>query len=207
MPAWLQTCTGRPFVFDAPVVDTEHLTSEVAPVLAAVPRFGGHTLWHYTVAQHSVLCAEAAEDLHGDLELAAFCLLHDAHETWTGDITRPLQAALFDALGMSGPIDTKALGKIQKRIDRAVFTAAGLDPKRYDHHAPRVKEIDVRALRTERDLLMHIPPMPWDSPIEEAPPLPIRDDGLLLRCSPSAAELAFMAALCRLCPALQNAAD
>ncbi len=35
------------------------------------------------------LCATAALDLYNDMELAAFCLLHDAHETWTGDNRQP----------------------------------------------------------------------------------------------------------------------
>ncbi len=91
--AWLQTITGRAFVYAEPVVTTEHLKTEVAPILSSLPRFGGHTYARYSVAQHSALCATAALDLYNDMELAAFCLLHDAHETWTGDIVSPMQAA------------------------------------------------------------------------------------------------------------------
>jgi hypothetical protein len=217
MSAWLQTITGRAFVYAEPVVTTEHLKTEVAPILASLPRFGGHTNARYSVAQHSALCATAALDLHDDMELAAFCLLHDAHETWTGDIVSPMQAALVEELALGAQVDPTAVQmvaqaraahlklcfkSIQKRIDAAVFAAAGLDPSRYDAHAQRIKDIDVRALRTERDELKARPPQPWDAPIETVQPLPL-PGGTLRQMSEADARRLFLDLLHALCPALQ----
>ncbi|WP_182422001.1 hypothetical protein [Aureimonas sp. ME7] len=222
MSAWLQTITGRAFHFDAPVVETAHLVSEVAIVLATVPRFGGHTQQPYSVAMHSVLCAEAALVCFDDRELAAFCLLHDAHETWTGDITRPMQGALIDRMAMGAPVDPTAtqmvaaaraahlklcLRSLQADIDRQVFAAAGLDPARHAVHAERIKEIDVRALRTERDHLMLPAPMPWDAPIETVEPLPVAEGHAFFDKTVWEAELRFTDALNRFCPAFHHAAD
>lgn len=59
----------------------------IAHSLANQCRFGGHSKWFYSVAQHSVLAAKHVA--LPEARLAA--LLHDAAETYLGDIPRPLK--------------------------------------------------------------------------------------------------------------------
>lgn len=75
----------------------------LATPLSRICRYGGHVPRHYSVAEHSInVCkwAQVLADKHGirdadsieRVRLAA--LLHDAHEVYVGDMTRPLKAAL-----------------------------------------------------------------------------------------------------------------
>ncbi len=184
MSAWMQTLTGRALVINEPVVQTAHLFTEIAPALARTPRFGGHTNETYSVAEHSLLCAVNALQATGDRELAAMCLLHDAHEAYTGDLTRPMQEAIEDELAAGLDPTTAqlvaehrarafrdALHRIQSRLDVAIAYAAGFDEQTIIRHRAAVKRFDVRALRTERDGLMLPPPMPWHESVEAADPL------------------------------------
>lgn len=47
----------------------------------------------YSVAEHSVRCADAALRDECDAELAAYLLCHDMHEAYLGDDTTPKAAA------------------------------------------------------------------------------------------------------------------
>lgn len=61
--------------------------SDIAHALSQICRFGGHTRCHYSVAQHSVLAS-----LAGKRRFALRLLLHDAPETYMGDLVSPLKA-------------------------------------------------------------------------------------------------------------------
>lgn len=65
---------------------------DIAHALAQLCRFGGHTRFFYSVAEH---CCHAHDlcRVNGP-EAALAALLHDAHEAYLGDWTRPLQCAL-----------------------------------------------------------------------------------------------------------------
>ena len=215
--AWMQTITGRPFVLRAPHVVPIHLYSEIAPALARIPRFNGHTQKPYSVAQHSVLCAEAAEIETGDLELAAHCLLHDAHEAYVGDLTSPVVAALIEQLADGADPSTVRLvsraraqnfhsswQRIKGGIDAEITYAAGLTLEGHMAHRAAVKAIDLRALRTERDDLKSPGSQPWDAEIEAAPRLPIRT-GRIRPLPELEARALFVSALERLCPAIAAA--
>lgn len=213
----MQTITGRPFVLRAPHVEPVHLFTEIAPALARIPRFNGHTIEPYSVAQHSVLCAEAAEDETGDPELAAHCLLHDAHEAYVGDLTSPVVAALIEQLADGVDASTVRMvsraraqnfdsswQRIKGGIDAEVTFAAGLTLEGHMAHRAAVKAIDLRALRTERDDLMAPGWQLWDADIEAAPRLPTRT--VRVHALPELEALAlFVAALERLCPAIADA--
>lgn len=73
-------------------------------------RWTGHTRELYTVAQHSVLCSR----LFDDPELAYAALLHDAAETYFGDVSRPVKQALgaaWEALeNRVAPVVAEAFG-------------------------------------------------------------------------------------------------
>lgn len=166
--AWIQTRNGRAFDLLLPNADDVDFR-EIAAALSYINRFAGHA-GGYSVAQHS---------WHGAFYLAKLCemdaarafLLHDAHEAYIGDITSP--AAI--ALQRLAPGAQVALGAIKHGIDRVVHLAAGV-PRRSPEIAARVREIDLRMLRTERDQLLRRSPRPWHDSIETAEPLPIHID-------------------------------
>jgi 5'-deoxynucleotidase YfbR-like HD superfamily hydrolase len=72
----------------------EHIRlGDIAHALARIPRFNGHTIEPWSVADHSRLVARLLpDDVGPTLRLAA--LLHDGHEAYLGDITSPVAEAL-----------------------------------------------------------------------------------------------------------------
>ncbi|WP_058634323.1 HD domain-containing protein [Aureimonas ureilytica] len=214
---WMQTLSGDSFVLRQPHVTTAMLTGEIATALSRIPRFNGHTIQAYSVAQHSVLCAEAAEDDTGDLELAAFCLLHDAHEAYTGDITTPMVAAIVSQMAdgpddfareVIGPRRAKlfltSLERIKGGIDTEVAVAAGLPIQGLIDHRAAIKRIDLRALRTERDDLKAPGARLWEEAVETAERLPVRT-GRIRPLPERDARTLFITTLRRLCPAIAAA--
>lgn len=92
----------------------------IASCLGKLCRFAGHTAGHYSVAEHSVRLAVAVE-LAGGNEIAQLqAILHDAHEAYTGDITRPMREAIKRAC-----LDSSlAIEVIEARVSNAIFQKA-----------------------------------------------------------------------------------
>src|SRR5450830_175670 len=69
----------------------------IAHALAQINRFTGHAVRPYSVAEHSLLCCALAarEGLNPSVQLA--CLMHDAHEAFTGDVASPVKWSLLGA--------------------------------------------------------------------------------------------------------------
>lgn len=136
MRAWMQTYGGRMIDLldpDPALIDIQ----DIAVSLSRICRFNGHCAAHYSVADHS---ARVALECVCD-PLAA--LLHDAHEAYLGDITRPARQA----------IDSAGLVETARRLDAAIGEAFGIDPDRF--HSPEVKRADNVLLATELRDLMH----------------------------------------------------
>lgn len=150
---WVQTYSRVAFDLAAPRAEDIRL-DDLAHSLAYQCRFGGHTRLHVSVAQHSVMVAAAMLHATGDRHAAAHALLHDAHECYLGDIKQPVKALL-------AAVAPGAVKAIERRIDAAIFTWAGLDPDRLAHEVAIVKLLDLRALFTERDRYMGPPTSPW----------------------------------------------
>ena len=70
---------------------------DIAHALSMKCRYGGHCRFFYSVAQHSVLCAEVARRAGCDPRWA---LMHDAAESYLADIPRPVKLQLpgFEAI-------------------------------------------------------------------------------------------------------------
>lgn len=75
---WITTYSGGRF-YPADPRPSEVRLLDIAHALSYLNRYGGHTRWPYSVAQHSVLVSECVERM-GHPTLALCGLLHDAAE-------------------------------------------------------------------------------------------------------------------------------
>jgi len=107
---------------------------DIAHALSLLCRAGGHFPHFYSVAQHSLNCAEEARCRSYPKSVILFCLLHDASEAYLSDITRPVKAHL------------PAYLEIENTLQNAI----------YRHFAKRLPTEDERALIKEvDDTLLH----------------------------------------------------
>ncbi len=176
---WKQTLSGRAF----PMVDfgpeNIDLFGDVPESLARICRYGGHVPGNpYSVAQHCVLGADAALAETGDANLAAYLLLHDAHESIFGDMITPV-AHWLDALAveMCGPLAAHLVPNLiheaKQRLDRAIWKAAGVAPPGPTYRAA-IADYDLRLLATEKRQLLNREPMSWGASIDAATPIRMR---------------------------------
>lgn len=119
--------------------------------LAQINRYTGATVRPYSVAEHSLLCADIAEamDLPRVVQLA--CLTHDYHEAITGDMSSPVKMAVGSAWGL-----------YENAVARRVRRHLGLHGVFADWWQA-VKHVDLTALATERRDLLRYSPInrPW----------------------------------------------
>ena len=115
---------------------------DIAHGLAHQCRFNGQTNKFYSVAQHSVLVASI---LPRELRLAG--LLHDASESYLGDIVQPLKELLPDYQA----IETKFCEVLGTRFN------VDLQPN------DAIKHADLVVLATERRDLMPMDTADWSS--------------------------------------------
>jgi hypothetical protein len=143
---WKETFSGRRLDLLDP--DPAQITlDDIAKGLSGINRFTGHTSPLESVAQHSIYAMSLVEGLFPeDFLLQALTLSHDAHEAYTGDISRPMKLALR-ALGCEG------LDFIESTVQRACLVALGL-PQPTDGQRALIKNADTRMLVTERRALM-----------------------------------------------------
>lgn len=64
---------------------------DIAHALSMLCRANGHFKSFYSVAQHSINCANEAKARGYSLRVQLACLLHDASEAYLSDITRPVK--------------------------------------------------------------------------------------------------------------------
>lgn len=153
---WTQTTRGRKLDLLNPKPDDVNIC-EIALALGNQCRYAGCVRKFYSVAEHCFLVSVALQrDGHGlDVQLAG--LLHDAAEAYTGDITWPMQAALWGA-DETGAVKAQYRA-VQYQLDALIAADAGLDPLIL--HSDAVKEYDLRILLDERDALLGPPVEPW----------------------------------------------
>lgn len=141
------TYTGK--IFDLLNPKPEMVCIEdIAHSLAYQCRYTGHTRQFYSVAQHCVLMA-MDEDLPGD-PLAK--LLHDAGETYIGDIAKPWKRLLHVDVPRTVQINQHyvLVGDFEHKIQKVIGLALGVDLP----YSAGVKESDSRMMATEiRDLM------------------------------------------------------
>lgn len=157
---WMQTFTGRR-VFPTRVTPADVDLADIAHALAYQCRFNGHCSKYYSVAEHCVLIAEwiltepsleaGTEGLTRE-ELALWGLLHDATETYVGDMISPLKVRM------------PAFRRIERSIELAIAehfhlkfpipTGTYGDPRPLEVGAPMVvHDADKRIILDERRAL------------------------------------------------------
>lgn len=88
---WIQTYQGRSFEYQTPENIDQIDIYDIAHALSNICRFGGHCKRFYSVADHSIRCADVAKNMGLSKEIQLWCLLHDAAEAYIGDIPTPLK--------------------------------------------------------------------------------------------------------------------
>jgi len=131
---YMTTFTGQKFDLLRPDPDKIHI-ADIAHSLSLICRWGGHIDRFYSVAEHCLLMVK-----FGDPELKLHLLLHDATETYLGDMISPLKQSMPE------------YRQAESRIWKAVCTRFDLRPTELDYE--RVKASDNRARETERRWLM-----------------------------------------------------
>lgn len=98
----MQTFSSKKFDPEHPLPEQIDLL-DIAVALSRIPRFVGHTAFHYSVAQHSLTVASLMRsrqfsDCIDSRRLQLLGLLHDADEAYTSDIPSPVKERLKPAI-------------------------------------------------------------------------------------------------------------
>lgn len=148
---WIQTASGVAFDLIYPRAEDVR-AGDLAHALSGINRFGGHLrVSHYSVAQHSILCAALLWQRTRDRLASAAALLHDAHEALVGDVATPVKEFLGEGWHV-----------LERGVQLAVHQHFGVERAMREHRFT-LKYADLRALATERRDLM--PPHEADWPI------------------------------------------
>jgi 5'-deoxynucleotidase YfbR-like HD superfamily hydrolase len=164
----LTTSAGKMIDLLAPAADDIDLMV-IAEHLAKANRYCGATPGvSYSVAQHSVICGNAARVATGDRRLVAYLLCHDMHEAYLGDDTTPKKRALQSIMSefgtLAGEVE-KAFNLLTYRLDVAIHEAFGLSWPPSSELQKLIKFWDTVALATEwRDLMRCAPPFDFGVP-------------------------------------------
>jgi hypothetical protein len=138
---YIQTFSGKRFYLLDPRAEEIDI-NDIAHALSNNCRFTGHTREFYSVATHSVLCAELARKDGMSAKIQLYCLLHDGSEAYLNDIARPLKEIL-------GSVYTDMEDKVQE----CVFEHFGL-PQPTEEEWKTVKHYDDFMLANEIGQLM-----------------------------------------------------
>lgn len=200
---WMQTFTGRK-VFPTHVRADDVDLVDIAHALAYQCRFNGHCSTFYSVAEHCVLIAEwimtepsleAGSEGLTCAELALWGLLHDATETYVGDMISPLKVRMPAFRRIERSIELAIAEHFRLTFPIPTGTYGDLDP--LEPGAPRVvHEADKRIVLDERRALF-AQPIPINTALE---PLGVRVRGL----APQIAEHRYLAMFIRLVEAVNR---
>ena len=141
-PNWMATASGGIFHLKDPQA-AEVSLFDIAEGLSKLNRFNGQTPVFYSVAQHSCVVMDLLPR-----EAKPYGLFHDAHEAYTGDMTRPVAALLKEKFGCN------VLSGLKKTLDAVIYEAFGIEYPMHPNIKRLVEEADMCALATEkRDIL------------------------------------------------------
>ena len=136
----ITTYTGEDFTPLAPDANQIHI-KDIAHALSLMCRANGHFVRFYSVAQHSINCANEAKARGLSAKVQIACLLHDASEAYLSDITRPVKNHLPN------------YREIEKRLQDMIFDKF-LGSALTEDEAVHVEHIDHDMLVCEFNVLM-----------------------------------------------------
>jgi 5'-deoxynucleotidase YfbR-like HD superfamily hydrolase len=145
---WIQTFSGRKPSLICPTYEDIHI-DDIAHALSNIARFTGHTRSFYSVAQHCVIGAGQVVTEYKDKTLAKLFLLHDAPEAYLGDMSKPVKRLLRIEPDEPGIYDL-----YEKRWSGIIYRKFGYTEEQVLQHKPKINEIDMRMLFTERNQLL-----------------------------------------------------
>lgn len=204
---WVQTLSGAAVDLIQPDPETIDFVNDIAPQLAIIPRFNG-AAGNWFVSDHLVAgCCTLMSQHLSNKRLAAWWLLHDAHEAYIGDIITPVARALeahataefADKAGYTPALYIKAaIASLKKTLDIAIHRAAGV-PLPDKESVEIIRRHNLAMMMTERNHLMSPSPRSWGA-LENIPPL--RTNGALKSTGKTAAARAdlYLRALQIYCP-------
>ena len=89
----ITTFTGEDFTPLTPNIDQIKI-EDIAHALSLMCRANGHIKRFYSIAQHSINCANEAKARGLNIKLQLACLIHDGSEAYLSDITKPVKKHL-----------------------------------------------------------------------------------------------------------------
>jgi hypothetical protein len=137
---YITTYTGEDFTPLSPDANQIHI-ADIAHALSLMCRANGHFVRFYSVAQHSINCANEAKARELPARVIIACLLHDASEAYLSDVTRPVKSHLPNYM------------LIEKRLQDLIYEKFLGSPLTNDEVA-LVEQIDHAMLICEFDALM-----------------------------------------------------
>lgn len=126
------------------------LIEDIAHHLSLINRFTGATKRPYSVAEHSLLCADIAHRMNLSPLVQLCALMHDAHEAYTTDLSSPAKIAVNCYSRGTG--DCSAWGMFEDEHMKTVRRHFGM-LSAFGAHKQMIHEIDLQALATERHFL------------------------------------------------------
>lgn len=173
--SWCQTYTGKA-AFPLNLKPEQVCIEDIAHSLSLICRFNGHCKFHYSVAQHSV---HVCDKLPKRQKLAG--LLHDAAETYLGDVTRPLKRHIGF---VDGDAAARSFSDVEYATLQVIFKVFEGPNLHCDWN--RIIAVDNRMVMTEARDIMVKPPMPWHVPARPYADLTIHE------WTPKTAEMLFL---------------
>ena len=89
------TFKGEKFTPLAPDINQIHI-EDIAHSLSLLCRANGHIDYFFSIAQHSINCANESKARGHSARTQLACLIHDASEAYISDITRPVKLYLTE---------------------------------------------------------------------------------------------------------------
>lgn len=128
---------------------------DIVEALAKINRYQGHTLYPYSVAQHTCYVVDLiSKEFEDDPAAILYAALHDAHEAFKGDNPTPLKEYL-KAAGVWQIVED-----LEDRLDRAIHAKFGLEYPVPEPIAKAIAKADLVMVATEKDDV--VPPVDPD---------------------------------------------
>lgn len=146
-----------------PQIDDIHW-EDIAIGLSRIPRWLGQTTHTYSVAEHSIMVACQCSD-----ELRLWGLLHDAAETYFGDVSAKQKALLwFHIPGDNGVIRRRTFEDVEEDVLKVILAKAGIDVAPGAPALPQeVRDADLIIRKRERTNLVRPKPGVGYTPLSE----------------------------------------